>query len=42
MPDSSKIIVVAGTTAAISIAFNSILLTRYFLNYYNCSSNYIT
>ena len=41
MPNSPKVIITAGVVA-IGSAFSGILLTRYFLNYYNCSSDYIT
>ena len=41
-PNSPKIIVAAGTVAIGITTFSNILLTRYFLNCCNCSSNYIT
>ena len=41
MPDGPEVVITTGTIAA-GTAFNSILLTRCFLNCYDCSNNYIT
>ena len=41
MPDGPEVVVSASTIAAGTAAFSSILLTQYFLNYYNRGSNYI-
>ena len=41
MPNSPKVIITAGIIAADTAAFSSILLTLYFSNCYNRSSNYI-
>ena len=42
MPDSLKVVIAASTIAAGAAVFSSILLTRCFLNYRNCSSNCVT
>ena len=41
MPNSPKVII-AASTAAVSIVFSGILLTRCFSNYHNRGSDYIT
>ena len=39
MPDSSKVIITAGSVTAGTAAFGGILLTQCFSNYYNRSSD---
>ena len=41
MPNSPKVVVAAGTVAAGTAVFSSILLTQYFSNCRNCGSNYV-
>ena len=41
IPNSPKVIIAAGIITA-GTAFSSILLTQYFSNYRNRSSNYVT
>ena len=42
IPNSPKVVITAGIVAAGTTSFNSILLTRYFSNCYNCNSNCVT
>ena len=42
MPDGPEVVISAGTVAAGTAIFNSMLLTQYFLNCYNRGSDCIT
>ena len=42
VPDGPEVIISAGTVTASTAAFSSMLLTQYFSNYYNHSSDCVT